>query len=207
MSSSIILKTYHPPTSLRNFFKGREKSRSSCVDNTTSPFRESAGDSRSSFRSEVPPYRSPEVNSSYKAASEKFKALLENERREREMQRERINSLDKSSQQYHSGRVKSQSHQSQEGSGSVGRRHPPPHGLPAPLSESNIREKYGPNERTESPRNMARNTGVVSNVAKQRSLDVLERDRGSDKERDSKEFRRQVTTCNSSNDCKLRNAK
>lgn len=176
-------------------FLGKDNNRGSYgPEPSTSPYRESLMESRG-FRQEMPPYRPPEVQVSqvYKPQVDKYGSLVETTgnryHRERDLhQRERVNSLDKTNPtSFYQSSIHHRNRQD-TGTGSVSRVH---HGSVS-LSEANVREKYGgvPPERTETNKSLTRGgAGVLTNVSKQRSLEVSERER---------DHRR--TTCNNSID-------
>ncbi|XP_066602742.1 rho GTPase-activating protein 39 isoform X2 [Prorops nasuta] len=186
---------------------GRESSRGSYgPEPSTSPYRDSLMESRV-FRQEMPPYRPPEVQlgHGYKSQSDKYGSLVESgnryqKDREREVHnRERVNSLDKSNPSaFYPASMHSRNMNKQDNTGSIGRRH---HGCSASLSEANVRDMYGAMlaERNEPSKSLVRGTTILSNATKQRSVDVVERERERDRERD-KEYRRN-TACNNSLDC------
>ncbi|KAG7212405.1 hypothetical protein KM043_012723 [Ampulex compressa] len=186
---------------------GRESSRGSYgPEPSTSPYRDSLMESRV-FRQEMPPYRPPEVqlSHSYKSQGEKYGSLVESSNRyhrdrEREIHhRERVNSLDKTNTSaFYPSSMHPRNMNKQDNTGSIGRRH---HGCSASLSEANVRDMYGAMlaERNDPSKSLVRGTGVLSNVSKQRSVDVVERERERERDRE-KEYRRN-TACNNSLDC------
>jgi hypothetical protein len=199
---------------------------------STSPYRESGN----SFRQqEAPGHRAPDVHHqqqqqqkqlqhqqqqqqqqpplpqqpqsfSYKAQGDKYRSMLESSGPGR-YQRERVNSLDKSSPAYYGGaghvRGGSGSKQSgAEGTGSIGARH---QGCSVSISEANVCEIYGAmkgEQRPEPPKILAPRIpppAQPSNVAKQRSFEAAqERESCCRSDRD-KDFRR-PTACNNSAD-------
>ncbi|XP_012271050.1 uncharacterized protein LOC105694708 [Orussus abietinus] len=170
---------------------------------STSPYRESVMESKV-FRQEMPPYRPPDVqlSHSYKVQGDKYGSLVESANRyhrERELHRERVNSLDKAnSPSFYPGSVHSRNANKQDGISSIGRRH---HGCSASLSEANVRDMYGAMlaERNEPSKSLIRGAAILGNTPKQRSVDVSERERERERDRE-KEFRR-PTACNNSLDC------
>ncbi|KAI4494047.1 hypothetical protein M0802_009314 [Mischocyttarus mexicanus] len=185
---------------------GKESSRGSYgPEPSTSPYRDSLMESRV-FRQEMPPYRPPEVqiSHSYKSQGEKYGSLIESSNRflrERDWemhQRERVNSLDKSNTSaFYPSSMHPRNMNKQDTSGSIGKRH---YGCSASLSEANVRDMYGAMlaERNDPSKSLIRGTGIIANVAKQRSMEVSERERERDRDRE-KEYRRN-TACNNSLD-------
>ncbi|KAK0175934.1 hypothetical protein PV328_000123 [Microctonus aethiopoides] len=178
---------------------------------STSPYRESSVDSKS-FRHEMPPYRSPDVQSMHgcKIQGDKYGSLTAetsnryHRDRERESyHRDRVNSLEKSnapSGGFYSGAINprniNKSDVTSANVGSIGRRH---HGCGASLSDANVREIYGAmlNERIESGgKNIARTNIPLVNVAKQKSLEVSDRNRDKDWEHDKDKSDYSRTKCN-----------
>lgn len=145
------------------------------------------------FRQEMPPYRPQEVHDlshSCKSnqSSEKYGSLVESSNRHH---RDRVNSMDKSvnspSGMYSSSSIHGKNYNksqlaSNSGIGSIGRRH---HGCSASLSEANVREMYGVMLPESNKGSLARerltSAPPISNVTRQKSLDVSERNRDRDR--------------------------
>ncbi|XP_031777201.1 uncharacterized protein LOC100119219 isoform X2 [Nasonia vitripennis] len=185
---------------------------------STSPYRESGGERSFRQQQEAPVYRPPDQQQqsySYKSQGDKYRSLMESSGgggggggvssryRDREVShRDRVNSLDKSNPAFYGGSVHTRNankQQSVDGTGSIGRRH---HGCSVSLSEANVREMYGAMmaERNDPAKNLVvrPGQGTGSNVAKQRSFDVMA-ERDSSRGDREKDFRRAVT-CNNSVD-------
>lgn len=159
----------------------------------------------------MPPYRPPEVqiSHSYKSQGEKYGSLVESGNRflrERDWeihQRERVNSLDKSNTSaFYPSSMHQRNMNKQDTTGSIGKRQ---YGCSASLSEANVRDMYGAMlaERNDPSKSLVRGTGIIGNVAKQRSMEVSEREREQQRDREREKEYRRNTACNNSLDCKL----
>lgn len=158
------------------------------------------------FRQEMPPYRPPEVQlpHSCKPPGDKYGSLIvetSNRYHRDSYHRDRVNSLEKSNTPmgFYSGAINPRNLNKTEVTaanvGSIGRRHP---GCAASLSEANVREIYGAMiaERNESGgKSLIRTNVTHGNVAKQKSLEVTERSRDKDWDRDKDDYSSR-TKCN-----------